>query len=1004
MKFLFTPLAIATGVFFGPAVHAQVESGPSAAAAPSSGSDAHKEEAVVLTPFEVAADNDHSYGALNSNSITRFNTELDHMPVSADIFDKAFMKDINASSVEDMVAGYSAGAGSAVASPGASASSNQGGDRNANSFLALRGLTAPTMQRDGFMPVNTYIQSGSTGTGFTSNFDIERVEVINGPQSLLYGVGGAGGVINLVSKQARLDQPANGSVNFQVDQYGNKLGLFDYGEGTDNVAVRVAATEQRAQAGRRLYVGGPMDGLYAQLAVKLFGNTVVRLSGEKTEYTRIAGTTNQTFTATSTAFDARNGQQLRYLIATNQLNASANGGASGAGPIDNGNLTWDNVDSFGAWWNTEEYTKTELETMTADTQWNHWLTSQVALGYRTTNADRVGNTITFAPPSLATNPTGQWAIGMTGGIPASDLDEPVRQKAIRFSMLATNDFFGGRMHSQSILGADFVRTDGALISNAYVKADSNFNPTTTNTANTSGYTYAPAMWWAVGSGPVQYPFWNPLKAGRVTLNGVNYVRVQTNVPGTAPTATNPEGLLAGGATALGDYRIGKTINKGVYAANYSNWLDGKLDILLGVRAGDAFSQQATEAAAPSPPSINSVLDTKAVSFNAGADYAVFPWLHPYFSVSDSYDPPAIFVAGPTGQYPVSAKGTGEEIGLKFTNASKTISGSIAFYHADSKNEEASLTSTLLFDINPSGLNGLYGAPSVWINVDRKAEGIQIAATATPNSNWRMRLSAALTTGTVNSTVSFPQLYNDQFYENASGQVTYKDGSVVYVNGTTASATPVASTAATATPLTVAMMSTSTSLYYANPQAVTGAINRSSTVGKLLTVVDPVHGAILTGATGLPISAQQINPGFTPPGNIVTNVAGESSTGYPKFSAVYTTDYQFSTGWLKGLSVGGTASLGWQYRQYYYYPNGLTNPNAPRQLYLWPTQVRFDGIIGYQRKVGKRYVFATQLNISNVFNRYHVLILPNYTSGYSGIDSATFDQQPRAYVWSNNISF
>ena len=28
------------------------------------------------------------------------------------------------------------------------------------------------MQRDGFMPVNTYIQSGSTGTGFTSNFNV----------------------------------------------------------------------------------------------------------------------------------------------------------------------------------------------------------------------------------------------------------------------------------------------------------------------------------------------------------------------------------------------------------------------------------------------------------------------------------------------------------------------------------------------------------------------------------------------------------------------------------------------------------------------------------------------------------------------------------------------------------------------------------------------------------------------------------------------------------------
>ncbi len=139
------------------------------------------EETVALSAFEVLADSDKSYGALNSNSITRFNTELDRMPVSADIFNEAFMKDVGAVSVEDMITAFSAGAGSALASPSTSSTSTQPGDRNANSFLALRGLTAPTMERDGFMPVNTYIQSGATGTGFSSNFDIERVEVINGP-------------------------------------------------------------------------------------------------------------------------------------------------------------------------------------------------------------------------------------------------------------------------------------------------------------------------------------------------------------------------------------------------------------------------------------------------------------------------------------------------------------------------------------------------------------------------------------------------------------------------------------------------------------------------------------------------------------------------------------------------------------------------------------------------------------------------------------------------------
>src|SRR2546429_9994313 len=96
------------------------------------------------------------------------------------------------------------------------------------------------------------------------------------------------------------------------------------------------------------------------------------------------------------------------------------------------------------------------------------------------------------------------------------------------------------------------------------------------------------------------------------------------------------------------------------------------------------------------------------------------------------------------------------MGIKVSSASKTISGSLAVYHANSKNEESSLTSTLLFDINPSGLNGLYSAPSVWINTDRKTQGVQLAVTASPNAKWRSRLSAAFTDGTVGSSRSFPQ--------------------------------------------------------------------------------------------------------------------------------------------------------------------------------------------------------------------------------------------------------
>src|SRR5262245_10023604 len=84
---------------------------PLARAQPAAPTPKNAEETIQLNPFEVQTSKDTSYGALNSNSITKFNTELDKMPISADIFTAAFMQDVDALGVEDMLMAYGAGAG-----------------------------------------------------------------------------------------------------------------------------------------------------------------------------------------------------------------------------------------------------------------------------------------------------------------------------------------------------------------------------------------------------------------------------------------------------------------------------------------------------------------------------------------------------------------------------------------------------------------------------------------------------------------------------------------------------------------------------------------------------------------------------------------------------------------------------------------------------------------------------------------------------------------------------
>ena len=945
---------------------------------------------VELSPFEVVGDKDNSYGALNSNSITRFNVELDKLPVTADIFTQAFMDDVGASSVEAMLGTFSAGSGKADTTQTGSAGMADG-DHVAHVYTQLRGFNTTIMQRDSLMPVGPLYNPGATAPGVTSNFDVERVEVINGPQALLYSGGGPGGVINVVSKQARFNQPSNGSVKFQVDRYGSKQEQLDVDVGNDRVALRFA-TLNDDQKTRRVDVGRLIAGYYGQVAVKVLGNTTVRLNaGATAEHGALGGAATLSSNAT---LDSRSSDSLGYLLATNQTGANtlnANGTPNVSGALLNGNLNWGNIGSLSGWLRAER-TITKTESLAIDTVWNSHFSSEIAAGYSFTDyAFRDVGSVLSAPQATA-NPTGDWAIN---GAP-NETDEPAHTKSLRASVVATNDLFGGRGHSQTIVGADYVATRAFSISYSYFQADANFNViySPTAPATTNNRIALTTQYYPIGGGILKYPLMS-LGATQITLNGVNYVRQSTNQANPALVSpTNPLGLAS---TNLNQHN--QLDNKGVFAVNLTQWMDGKLNTLMGVRANANFDSQLQY-----PPNAYRLSKINSVDYDVGADYAVRSWLRPYFSVSDAITPPQVLTPDPAGNNPQAGRGLGGEIGIKFNNASHTVSGSLAFYVAKGTNEEYTIPTTAENDINPTGLNGR-GNIGTYVDVDRASHGVQLNLTANPTSNWRLRFSAAEADGTIGTTKSYTQFYNDQFYANTQGQVTYADKSLVYVNPTFSAKTPVATATTTgALPLTIVMMNTSSSPYYANPTNPTGAINSTSAVATVLKTVDPVHGAILTGVTGLPISAIQIMPPFTLPGTINAFTSGDKTVGYPQLSANLTSVYTFSHRALKGLDVGGTVSGSWKALQYYYYPNGYT-PGALRLPFYAPTAGRADLILGYAHKFG-RYVWRSQLNVNNLFNHYDVVLKPNQTTGFGTASSITaaFYGEPRMFQWTNSLRF
>jgi len=967
---------------------------PPVQVAPTPPTSAQLGSAVQLTPFEVVSDKDNSYGAVNSNAITRFNVELSKLPVSADIFTQAFMDDIGATSVEGMVVANSAGAGlSAI--DGANATAQQG-DHVAHNYIQLRGFDTSVMQRDSLMPVGPLFNPGSTAAGETSIFDVERVEVIDGPQSLLYSGGGPGGVINVVSKTAYFNQAPSGSLLFRLDQYGSKEGQLDTNVGNDRFAVRVALLDQDTDT-RRVNVGQQIKGEYVQLAFKAFHNTTVRIDLEQTVEHGFTGDPGVALSA-QVAGDGRAGLALSYLLATNQAGANtvnpATGTPNATGAILGGILNWNNVDSLSGW-QSAEYTKNLFETATIDTRWSDSISAELSFGYNSSDyVFRAGAATLYAPAST-TNPTGAWAFGIS----PSETDEPAVNKAIRYSVVDSTDLFGGNAHSQTILGADFVGSRAHSIAYSYWQADSNFNPVYSAAISTNnGRTKLPNVYFPLGSGPSAYPLF-PIGAANFTYNGVNYVRMPSNqVNPTLISPANPAGLSG---TGLNEFNI--VDNKGVFLTNMTQWMEDKrLTTLVGVRADANFDSLLYIAP------VYRVAEIKAINYDIGANYALLPWLSPYFSVSNADTPPQVLFPDPAGNLPRPGRGVGEEVGVKFSNKANTLSGSLAVYHSTGTNEEFDLSATVVSVINPTGLNGSYAGSSGYTDLDRESRGLEAVLTASPTRNWRIRVSGAIEDGHISNNAAYAPLYNDQFHANSQGQVTYQDGALVYVNSAAfSSKTPVVpSTSAGAVPLTIALMNNPASLYYANPTNPNGAISPSSAVATVLKTTSATDGSILTGATGLPISDLQVTPSFGAPGPITIFQSGQRTLGTPLYSLNLTSIYVFDDGWVKGIMVGGTVNAAFNTVEYYYNPSSaIASANPVLLPYYGPNSIILSPILGYEHKF-KRVTLKLQLNITNVLNHYDVVINPSQVTGYSvpANLTASFYGQPRLYTLTTTMKF
>jgi outer membrane receptor protein involved in Fe transport len=164
---------------------------PVATSSPSDISAAQADQVVTLSAFEVNGQGEHGYVASESETGTRIATKISDLPFSVNVVTSTFLNDFQ--------------------------------EYDMNSQLAfVPGFTPSELdaqyQLNGF-PQTVSLIDGFRRVGLVDTVDIDRIEVIHGPDASIYGATAPGGVINFLTPQPTTTQTdslqfGGGSDNF----------------------------------------------------------------------------------------------------------------------------------------------------------------------------------------------------------------------------------------------------------------------------------------------------------------------------------------------------------------------------------------------------------------------------------------------------------------------------------------------------------------------------------------------------------------------------------------------------------------------------------------------------------------------------------------------------------------------------------------------------------------------------------------------------------------------
>ena len=196
---------------------------------------------IELSPFSVDASDESGYVATSTLAGTRIKTNLKDLGSSISVITEQFLDDVSATDAQTLLSyvantevGGDQGNFTGATDVGFGRYIQTDARTNPQNNQRVRGLLNADLTRGYFLSDIPF-----------DSFNTERVTVSRGPNSLLFGIGSPGGVINHGTKQAV--QNANfGEISVRVDNYDSKRATFEFNKSIieNRLALRMAVLEE----------------------------------------------------------------------------------------------------------------------------------------------------------------------------------------------------------------------------------------------------------------------------------------------------------------------------------------------------------------------------------------------------------------------------------------------------------------------------------------------------------------------------------------------------------------------------------------------------------------------------------------------------------------------------------------------------------------------------------------------------------------------------------------